>query len=351
MTNPVVILAPYWRRMAELFSTDREAELRDMCTVIWGQDGPIPESDLETALPEASVLIAATPTVSAATLAQAPGLKAVIEVSGSFPDTIDYAACEAKGIEVLSCSPGFRSSVAEMGLAMALAGARGLVAEHEAFRRGQEGWLQDNPQTDFSLYGARIGFVGFGQIARELRRLMAPFRPQVRAYDPWLPTAVAGRHNVGLCGLDELARWSRCLFITAVPTTENEGLVSADILKCMHDHSLVILLSRAHVVEFDALVQEAASGRIRVAADVFPIEPVAPDHPVRQLGNIILSPHRAAAVAGGRQGIGDLIVNDLRALFSGNPARRLARSHPGTIGRLAGTGDTNQVAGLVAANG
>lgn len=69
---------------------------------------------------------------------QAPHLRTIVEVSGAFPDKIDYTACFEAGIEVLSCAPGFRQSVTEIGLAMALAGARRLAHEHEAFRAGRE---------------------------------------------------------------------------------------------------------------------------------------------------------------------------------------------------------------------
>ena len=344
MIRPAVVLAPHWRQMSELFSADRETELRRMCDVVWGRDEPIPESVLDAALPDATVLIASAPVISAESLARMSCLKAVIEVSGSFPNTIDYSACSRKGVEVLSCAPGFRSSVAEMGLAMALAAARGLVTEHEAFRKGREGWLKDNPKTDFSLFGAKVGFVGFGQIARELSRLLTPFRPRIRTFDPWLPAGVADRHGVGTCGLEKLASWARCLFVTAVPTTENRGMVSADVLRRMPDHSVVILLSRAHLVDFDALMAEVKSGRLRVAADVFPVEPLAAESPLRRLGNVILSPHRAAAVAGGRHLIGDMIVDDLRALFSGETTRRLARANSHTISRLVDASDALRVA-------
>ena len=139
----------------------------------------------------ADVYIAASPVISEETLQSAPKLKAIIEVSGAFPDTIDYAACAERGVEVLSCSPGFRSAVAEMGLAMTLSATRGLVREHEAFRFGTERWLMDCADTDFTLFGAKVGFVGFGQIAQEMARLLAPFNVEISAFDPWLPETVS----------------------------------------------------------------------------------------------------------------------------------------------------------------
>ena len=346
MTKPVLILDPDWRRMDELFSPTAKADLFEDYDVVWGQDGPIPSDALEQALPRANVLIAATPRVDADTLALAPHLRTIVEVSGAFPDTIDYAACFAAGIDVLSCAPGFRQSVAEMGLAMALAGARGLVAEHEAFRLGEEHWLADNPETDFTLFGAQIGFIGFGQIAQELTRLLAPFRPVVTAYDPWLPKTVAQESGITLMPLNDVLKSARCLFVTSVPTSDNYHLLNADRLELLRDNALLILLSRAHLVDFEALTAELDRGRIRACIDVFPSEPVAKDAVIRGQKSAILSPHRAAAVTNGRHLIGDMIMSDLRAIKAGSGKRQLSNASKATISALAGIGDATQVADM-----
>ncbi len=343
-----VIVDAHWRRMDELFSPS-SLERLSQYDIVWGRDEPIPHDVLWDALPKADVLIAANPVVSSETLGVAPNLKAVIEVSGAFPDTIDYAACANRGVEVLSCAPGFRSAVAEMGLAMALGATRGLVREHEAFRTGNERWLEDCAETDFTLFGARIGFVGFGQIAQETAKVMAPFAPEIRAFDPWLPEPVAQALGARLTDLEDLARWAQVLFVTAAPTAENRGLIGAEVLSHMPDRAHLVILSRAHLVDFEAVVAEAVSGRISVATDVYPSEPLAADHPLRTLPNVILSPHRAAAVPGGRQLIGEMICDDLDAMLAGDATRRLAKANAATIDSLAGVGDADKV-GAMAVN-
>ncbi|MEM6371853.1 MAG: NAD(P)-dependent oxidoreductase [Pseudomonadota bacterium] len=346
MTKPVLILDPDWRQMDELFSNSAHAALFDAFDVIWGQDGPIPDEVLDAALPHAEVLVSATPRVDAKTLARAPQLQVIIEVSGAFPGTIDYAACFAAGVEVLSCAPGFRQAVAEMGLGMAIAGARGLMCEHERFRRGHERWLSDNPQMDFTLFGARIGFIGFGQIAQEMCRLLAPFRADIVTYDPWLPAEVAAEFGVTVLPLEEVMASARCLFVTAVPTSDNHHMLSAARLALMPDHALLVLISRAHLVDFDALTAELATGRIRACIDVFPTEPVPQDAQIRQLDGVILSPHRAAAVDKGRQLIGDMIVADLAARAAGKTARQLSRANAATIDALTEVFDDAEVASM-----
>jgi phosphoglycerate dehydrogenase-like enzyme len=72
-----------------------------------------------------------------------------------------------------------------------------------------------------TLFGASIGFVGYGSIVREVHRLPAPFDRKVSAHDPWLPEARARDANVSLVDLETLMESSRCLFIAAAPTRDN----------------------------------------------------------------------------------------------------------------------------------
>ena len=343
MSRQVIWLDPSWRRMDELFSAKDEAELRASHEVIWGRDEPAPEGLLEEYLPRITALVTTEPKVDEALLSAAPHLRMVAEVSGAFPGTIDYAACRDRGVEVLSCAPGFRESVAEMALAMLLASGRGLVEEHERFRTGRERWLADNDATDFSLFGATVGFVGFGSIAREITRVLRPFRPEVLAFDPFLPPQVAEAAGARLCTLDEVMAGSDAVLVTAVPTRENRGLVGERELSLLRDGANLHLISRAHLVDFDALTREVLSGRIRAAIDVFPSEPLQGDHPIRQAPGVILSPHRAAAVRGGRHLIGRMLLDDLAALGDGRGDRRLLRATEEMVAISAGVGDSAQV--------
>jgi phosphoglycerate dehydrogenase-like enzyme len=336
LVKPLAILDPQWRRLDELFAADDLQALGQLCELVWARDGHMPETLLSETIGRATFYLAANPLMGVEQIATAHKLRAIIELYGAFPDTVDYAACFARGIEVLSTGPGMRNSVAEMALAMALSGARGLVQEHENFRAGKEHWFSDNEETDFSLYGANVGFVGFGQIARECCRLLKPFGPKIVAYDPWVSPELANEYGVRLISLDEVARFSRCLFVTAAPTKSNKGLVDAATIEQLPRKALVVVVSRAHVVDFGALTAAVRRGAIRAAIDVHPVEPPPMDDPIRSLSEVILSPHRAAAVRNGRQLMGHLIVEDIRRMIDGSPPANLARATPGHIDELAG---------------
>ena len=193
------------------------------------------------------------------------------------------------------------------------------------------------------MFGAAVGFVGYGQIAREIHRLLRPFGVKVQAFDPWLSEEVARNEGVEPVNLDELMGRARCLFVTAVPTKENKGLLDGHSLSLLQNGALVVLVSRAHLIDFDALIDEVTSGRLKAAIDVFPTEPFAAGHALRGLPNVILSPHRAAAVAEGRHLIGELILEDLRAMKVGAEPANLQRAKGLSIELLAGTGNASEV--------
>ena len=216
--KPTVLLAPHFRTLEEIFDPRDLERLATFSRVVWGRDDPLPDADLEAFLPDVWAYVGTGHAMDAERLDRAPKLRALIEVAGSFAPGIDYATCFARGIRVLSCAPAFGPQVAEMALAMALAGGRGLVAEHEAFRRGEEAWQGDRAELDFTLYGREVGFVGFGSLARNLLPLLVPFGVHVRAYDPWLPDADIVRLGCTPSSLDEVLSKSRVVFVLAVPT-------------------------------------------------------------------------------------------------------------------------------------
>ena len=73
------------------------------------------------------------------------------------------------------------------------------------------------------------------------------------------------------------------------------------------------------MVDFDALTELVIAGRFRAAIDVFPREPLEPDHPIRQAPNAILSAHRAGTVKEGLWEIGEMVLDDLEVILRGLP--------------------------------
>ena len=102
----------------------------------------------------------------------------------------------------------------------------------------------------------------------------------------------------------------------------------------MRPGAAFILLSRAAVVDFPALIEAVRSGHIRAASDVFPEEPLPPDHPVRTLPGFLRSAHRAGALDIAFKRMGDMVLEDMALLDRGLPPLRCKRAERETVSRM-----------------
>jgi phosphoglycerate dehydrogenase-like enzyme len=333
--KPTVILDPHFRTMTEIFAPGDLDRLKALANIVWGADEPMPLEAFRAAVAQADAVVCADWRYGDDALREAVKLKAVLTVSGGFPRQIDYDACFQRGIRVLSAAPAFARSVAEMALALALAASRDLVAADRAMRANTEQWLHAGNRDAFMLFGKPVGFIGYGSIARALHPLLMPFGVTIRAYDPWLSEAYLRRNGLEPAELNELLRESRVIFVLAAPSHENKALLSAEKLALIAPNAVLVLVSRAHVVDFEALTEMTAAGRFKAAIDVFPEEPLAADHPLRRAEAAILSPHKAGPTQEGCQEIGQMIVEDLEAILQGLPPTAMQSAQPELIYRYA----------------
>ncbi|WP_420334983.1 NAD(P)-dependent oxidoreductase [Roseibium sp.] len=327
-----VLYDPDPRQTDEIFSADDRERFFSEFDVI-----EIDPAEREAAyarhLPEADIVISQQ-AMEADRLEQALKLKALINVETNFLPNVDYDACLRRGVHVLTPASVFALPVAEMGLCMALSLARGVHSSHSDFLSANERYgLEGNMEAEL-LTGSRIGFVGFGDLGRALHKLLAPFQAKVAAFDPWLPDNHLRRLGVEPSSLDDLLRQSRVVFVVASITTENAHLLDAEKLSLMQDQAMLVLLSRAAIADFEALSTEAAKGRLRIATDVFPEEPVAADDPIRKVPGILFSAHRAGALTSALQQIGALVLEDMSQIAKGLPPVACRRAEPETVGRL-----------------
>ena len=100
-------------------------------------------------------------------------------------------------------------------------------------------------------------------------------------------------------------------------------MLSRNLLERISPGGVFVLVSRAHVVDFDALTELVLAGRFKAAIDVFPSEPLEAHHPIRRAPGAVLSAHRAGSVREGLWEIGTMVVDDLEAILRGYPPQRL----------------------------
>jgi phosphoglycerate dehydrogenase-like enzyme len=330
----MILVDPYPRTLDQIFSPQARARLEAIAPVSW-HDGPPADPELvDRLLPELVAIVGQT-ALPAERLERALRLRTVVNVEGNFLPNVDYPACFARGIDVLGIGPVFGPPVAELALGLALAAARGIPRGDAEIRNGTEILFDEGVNGEsFLLAGKTVGLVGCGNLAQSLLPLLRPFGCELLGHDPWLEDDTLATLGLEPVGLDELFARSRVVFVLSPVTTENAGSIGRECFEAMAPGSVVVLVSRAGVVDWPALLDAAASGRIRAAVDVWPEEPIPATEPARTTPGTILSAHRAGNVPEIWRRVGEMVAADLEALSAGRPATRLQRADPQRVGRL-----------------
>ncbi|GAA5914786.1 hypothetical protein JCM8208_005702 [Rhodotorula glutinis] len=224
-------------------------------------------------------------------LEQLPNLR-LIATTGMRNRGIDLDAARALGIVVCGTehkTPGGGSSGAvEQTWALILALARRIRDEHASVRTG--GWISG---TATGLAGKTLGLVGAGRLGKEVTRVAAAFGMRVRAWSPHLTperARAAGAEYVGT--LDELLSTSDVVSLHLILASSTRGLIGARELALLKPTAFLVNTSRGPLIDEAALIDALQSGRLRGAGlDVYDVEPLPEEHPLRTLSNVVLSPH------------------------------------------------------------
>jgi phosphoglycerate dehydrogenase-like enzyme len=333
-SRPLILLDPYPRPIDLIFDAATKARLEQLGDVVWHDGSPAHDSHIDRYLPQAVALIGQS-ALPKERLDRAPKLKAVFNVESNFLPNVDYLECHHRGIPVLSTAPVFAKPVAEMALGMALASSRRIHEADAAIRAEKESLYGEADSHDsFLLTGKTVSLVGFGNLGRALLPLIKAFGGDVLVHDPWIHPAVLREAGVTPAPLDECFRRSSVVFLLAATTTENTGKIDRSFLDQMPRGGIVVLVSRAGIVNFDDLLEAAASGRIRAAIDVWPDEPIPAGHRARSTPNTLLQAHRAGNIPEIWPWMGQMVVDDLEEVLKGLPPQRCQRAQWETVARL-----------------
>ena len=329
---PLVISAPFPRTLGLIFSTEAMARLTARYRIVEANPDDIAGLG-ENSLSQARYIIGQPP-LSKAELDRMPELRCILNVESNLIDNMPYDILFQRGIHVVTTGRVFAEPVAEMGLAMALNLARGIVDADLDFRKGRELWGGDGNTSARVITGSEIGIIGFGDLGRALTRILSGFRVNIKVFDPWLPPSVLLENGVQPASLEELLATSDFVFVVASVTSENQRFLGAEEFARMKQGAAFILLSRAEVVDFDSLLDAVDSGHIVAASDVFPQEPLPLDHRVRKMAGFIRSAHRAGALTSAFRQMGDMVLEDMDLMDRGLPPLRCKRAERETVSRM-----------------
>jgi phosphoglycerate dehydrogenase-like enzyme len=327
--KPLVLLTTSAFATELVFAPQHRSELEaDFEVAVVAGDDP----RFDELLPRAFAVIG-QPDLPTERIRRAAQLQVICNVEGNFFPNVDYAACFARGIRVLSCGPVYAQPVAEYALGLALDLARGITKADRDFRAGRERYTHEGTTRSVLLRHADVGIIGMGNLGRALLPLLRPFAPRLRVYDPWLPARALAELDVEPVTLDELLSSSTFVFVLAAVTTENTRMLDAPKLALIPAGGRLVLVSRAAAVDFDALYERVAAGQLTAAVDVWPEEPLPADDPARGLDGLVLSAHRAGGIPTAFAQIGEMVVDDLRQVAAGLPPVRMQVAAPELVAR------------------
>jgi phosphoglycerate dehydrogenase-like enzyme len=244
-------------------------------------------ADLARLLGGAAAAIVSTDPFNREVIEAVPDLRVIARVGVGF-DSIDISAATEAGI-VVTITPGANeSTVADHTVAMALSLLRRLGDQDTAIRAGE--WRRTGKDLAGTLSGATVGLIGYGHIGQLVAERLRPFGAEIVAYDPH----ARGDDDVTLVELDELLRRSQVVSVHCPLLPETRGLIGAEELALMQPDAILLNTARGEIVDEAALISALRKGELRGAGlDVFEQEPPASDSPLRELPNVLLSPHNA----------------------------------------------------------
>ena len=262
-----------------------------------------------------------------------PNLKLVTIVGGRLTN-LDLDAATERGVIV--CHSGMRGpALANLGAAtpeltwgLVIATVRDIVGQD---RRMRDGLWQD--RVGMVLAGRTLGLVGLGRIGKQMAKYGKAFGMEVIAWSQNLTAEAAAAEGVRRVEQDELFALSDVVSIHVILSGRTRGLVTARELGLMKPTAFLINTSRGPIVVEQDLIAALRNGVIAGAGlDVFDQEPPAPDHPLRSLDNVTLTPHLGYATAETLAAFYSDSLEAIEAFAGGAPIRV---SNPEALNRAA----------------
>ncbi len=249
-------------------------------------------------------------------LAVAPQLVLVAR-AGIGVDNIDVDAATRRGVAVLNAPGANTVSAAEQTFALLLGLLRRVGLAVQSMRMGE--WDRKRFMGT-ELDKKTLSALGLGRIGQRVARIAQAFGMEVVAYDPYVSAERAAELGVSLATLEEVLQRADVVSLHMPLTDDTRKMINAERLALMKPTAVLVNTARGGLLDEEALVEAVESGKLAGAAlDVFNVEPLAADSPLRSCDRIVLTPHLAASTAEAQERVATEICEVVRqSLLTGN---------------------------------
>jgi hydroxypyruvate reductase len=230
-------------------------------------------------------------------------------------DAIDLARAKARGVPVTTTPDVLTADVADMAVALILATTRRIV-RGDRYVRSLEWPAKGEMPLTRRVTGKRVGIVGLGRVGKALAKRLTAFDMTVSYTDVKAQPDQPYTFNPDLIAL---ASDNDFLVITAAGGPASRKMVNRAVLEALGPQGTLINVSRGSILDEDALVQALQDGKLGAAGlDVFANEPHVPQA-LFGMDNVVLMPHHSSGTVESRTAMGELVIGNLEAHFTGKP--------------------------------
>jgi len=253
-----------------------------------------------------------------AVLEQLPDLKLLI-TTGLRNASFDVAAAKERGVVVCG-TPSLGNPTSGIAIGLMLELTRRIGYENARMKAG-EPW---QTTIGVDLDGLTLGVLGLGRLGTRTARIAKAFGMKVIAWSQNLTPEKCQEAGVDYVSKEELFRQADFITIHVVLSPRSRGMVGAKELGLMKPSAYIINTSRGPIIDAAALLAALREKKIAGAGlDVFDVEPLPTDHPLRKLDNVVLTPHLGYVALQNYRAYFAGVVDDIRAFLDGKPVRVL----------------------------
>lgn len=250
-----------------------------------------------------------------------PKLKAIGILGGSPAGIEEVIEAVEKGIAVISASRAIAEGVAEETIGLMLAARYELVNNGCRYRSTGK-LVVDGNHRNRSIFGSKLGLIGFGHTGQEVARRLKAFEPQMWIYDPFVSDEVIQQHGGQRISLEELMRQCDIISVHAGWTAQSEGMINARLLDMVRPGALVVSTARMLLFDEKALAAKVREGKFLFASDFVPFEEsIWSKEDVYSRDNLIGVPGHTSITERTIEQMGLLVAGDLEAIFAGRRPR------------------------------
>lgn len=221
-----------------------------------------------------------------------------------------------RGVIVLSGNALYAKSVAEGVLAYTLMALRKMYEDVSSMKNG--GWRRV-PGTNSSLFGKKIGIVGYGTIAKLYIDLLKWFGSEIWVASKYISPEEAAQKGVKIASKEEVFKQCDIISLHDALNDENRNSIDRSLLSLIKPGALFVNTARAGLVVEEDMMEELRTGRFQAVLDVYHEEPLPKDSELRRMPNVLLFPHMAGPTFDIREQVTLKLIEDIKAILEGRP--------------------------------